>query len=137
MSSPFLIEALALLGKAERRVGDRLMILTAIVIKTYTNSCEVYVIAQAEDSSGRRRFTNDVLFTLASGASASASSSSSASIPKVRIEEEEEEDETPMEPLKYVNMDRDTALERFAAVADRRRIGRLEMRDMLVRVYGH
>lgn len=91
----------------------RLMIFSAIIIKTYEHSCEVYVIAQAENLQGERRFTNDVLFTMAF---------------------EQEEGSSIYSQIK---MRPDSALEEFSHKAEYRRQRRLELRNMLLRVYGN
>ncbi|KAK0534956.1 hypothetical protein OC834_001689 [Tilletia horrida] len=72
---------------------------------------EVLVIAEAEAPDGRRRVTNEALFTLRAEAGTAAPA------------------------MKKVRMPPGTELDRFAQGAARRRSARLEMGDMLVRLY--
>lgn len=90
------------------------MILTAIVIKTFRRSCEVLVVAQAESVDGQRRITNDALFTLA-------------------LDDAEGQGESHI--VSKVEMPPGSALETFANVSEARRIGRLELKALLARIY--
>jgi acyl-CoA thioesterase 11 len=101
-------------------VGD-LMMLSAVVIQTYAHSCEVYVLAQAEDRQGRRRITNDVLFTLAYD---------------VLDDDDDNEGKERSHITSQIVMPAGSALQSFQAVSPARRMERLELRQMLVRVYG-
>ena len=102
------------------------MIFTALAVRTFARSCEVYVMAHGESLEGKRRFTNDVLFTLAcdDDDEADKDTDASASIPaRAKI-------------ATTIKTAPGSALHTFAAAADTRRQQRLELRDMLVRVYG-
>ena len=92
----------------------RLMILTALVVKTYRRSCEVYVMTQAEGLDGHRRFTNDVLFTLAL----------------------DNDDEGGASIASTVAMPVGSALATFAQASQARRKERLELKTLLTRIYG-
>ncbi|PWN46775.1 hypothetical protein IE53DRAFT_372030, partial [Violaceomyces palustris] len=91
------------------------MSFVAIVTRTFNQSCEVYVLAEAEAPNGTRRVTNDALFTLATSSSPDSS--------------------PPPPPLTKVDMRPGSALETFSLVADRRRQARLQLKDMLIRIY--
>lgn len=93
------------------------MLFSALVVRTYAHSCEVYVLAQAEDRQGQRRFTNDVLFTMAYDSDGQESARSD-------------------HITTQISMPSDSALQAFAAASSARRQQRLELRQMLVRVYG-
>lgn len=102
------------------------MTFTAIVIRTFVQSCEVYVLAEAESRNGTRRITNDALFTLAfplDDQDIAASLLGSTS------------DGGRQKLLRQVEMPQDSALATFADVAVQRRQSRLEMKQMLVRIY--
>ena len=90
------------------------MILSALVVKTYRRSCEVYVLAQAERRGGERRFTNDALFTLA-------------------LDHGKEED---VEITSTIEMPASSALETFANASTQRKQQRLELKNLLSRIYG-
>ncbi|PWY97608.1 hypothetical protein BCV70DRAFT_195064 [Testicularia cyperi] len=115
-------------------VGES-MTFTAVVVRTFVQSCEVYVLAEAESRTGTRRITNEALFTLAfplddldpaapafsnSFGEAWSSSSEAAARPKL---------------LRQVEMPPGSALAKFADVAVKRRESRLELKQMLVRIY--
>lgn len=89
------------------------MILTALVIRTYTRSVEVYVLVQAEGRDGKRRFTNDALFTMALDSSKEAGD---------RI-------------VSTIDMPPGSALETFAKASAMRRQQRLELKQLITRVY--
>lgn len=110
-------------------VGE-LMILSAIVIRTYAHSCEVYVLAQAENREGQRRFTNDVLFTM-------AYCQEQVSLTKNDTSEGEGKVGSIDDHItSQIIMPANSALESFANASQVRRQQRLELRQMLVRVYG-
>jgi len=50
----------------------RILMLRAIVVRTFASSVEVFVQAQAEDHAGALRWTNDALFTLTCGPTSDA-----------------------------------------------------------------
>lgn len=108
-------------------VGES-MTFTAIVVRTFVQSCEVYVLAEAESRNGTRRITNDALFTLAFPlddhdiATSLLGSTSDGGRPRL---------------LRQVEMPPDSALGTFAEVAVQRRQSRLEMKQMLVRIYSN
>ncbi|GAK65321.1 thioesterase [Moesziomyces antarcticus] len=106
-------------------VGES-MTFTAVVVRTFVQSCEVYVLAEAESRNGTRRITNDALFTLAFPLD--ESDISSAMLASVR-------DGSRARLLRQVDMPPGSALATFADVAVRRRASRLEMKEMLVRIY--
>jgi hypothetical protein len=89
------------------------MILTALVIKTYTRSVEVYVIVQAEGRDGKRRFTNDAFFTMA-------------------LDSPKEEGDRITSTIR---MPPGSALETFANASVLRRQQRLELKQLITRVY--
>ncbi|UZJ54816.1 hypothetical protein CBS101457_004136 [Exobasidium rhododendri] len=93
-------------------VGE-LMIFSAFVVKIYGKSCEVYVMAQAEGRKGQRRFTNDVLFTLA-------------------LDNEEGSDSRI---ASTIVMPPQSAMESFADASNVRRQQRLELKALLTRLY--
>lgn len=95
------------------------MTFTAVVVRTFVQSCEVYVLAEAEAPNGTRRTTNDALLTLA--------------FPLEPHEQPDGEERPQM--LRQVRMPASSALETFAQVAPERRKGRLELKQMLLRVY--
>lgn len=97
------------------------MTLRAVVVRTFVSSAEVYVQAHAESQDGTVRFTNDALFTLSNGPSRSSSGAGGSA--------------TKAAPLPVIEHAPGSALEAFAKPADQRRRVRLEMRDMLRRVY--
>ncbi|EST04766.2 Thioesterase superfamily [Kalmanozyma brasiliensis GHG001] len=97
-------------------VGES-MTFTAVVVRTFVQSCEVYVLAEAESPNGTRRVTNDALFTLA--------------FPL------DEADSGRGRMLRQVEMPKGSALETFAGVAVKRRQTRLELKSMLVRIYSN
>lgn len=100
-------------------IGE-VMSFTAIVTKTFSSSCEVYVLAEAESANGTRRVTNDALFTLAFH--------HRAKLPNGEIRS----DHTV---LREVVMPEGSALEQFAGVAQKRKESRLDLRKMLLRIY--
>lgn len=115
-------------------IGE-LMILSAIVVRTYAHSCEVYVLAQAEDRQGHKRFTNDVLFTMAYCKEIIHPQRTN----EVKKEGEEEEGKSGSiddHITSQIIMPPNSALESFANASHIRRQQRLELRQMLVRVYG-
>lgn len=101
---------------------------TAVVVRTFVQSCEVYVLAIAESSNGTTRITNDALFTLAFPLDEGDISSSM--LASVR-------DGSRARLLRQVEMPKGSALETFAEVAAKRRESRLEMKDMLTRIYSN
>ncbi|SPO27069.1 related to Cytoplasmic acetyl-CoA hydrolase 1 [Ustilago trichophora] len=108
-------------------VGES-MTFTAVVVRTFVQSCEVYVLAEAESRNGLRRVTNDALFTLAFPLDESDISSSM--LASVR-------DGSRARLLRQVEMPAGSALATFADVAVKRRESRLEMKQMLVRIYSN
>lgn len=101
-------------------IGE-VMYFTAVVIRTFSQSCEVYVLAEGESPNGTRRVTNDALFTLA--------------FPLRTTEHNGEEAKAQQTILRPVVMPVGSALEQFAEVAEKRREARLELRKMLLRIY--
>lgn len=99
---------------------------TAVVVKTFVQSCEVYVLAEAESRNGTRRITNDALFTLAFPLDESDISSSVLASKK---------EGSRARLLRQVEMPEGSALATFAEVAVKRRESRLELKQMLVRIY--
>lgn len=90
------------------------MTFTAMALRSFNSSCEIYVVASAEahtsDSKGaNRRFTNDALFTLVFTAA----------------------DKVSGNPLREVTTEPGSALQKFAAAAGRRKQRRLELREMV------
>ncbi|PWN36662.1 uncharacterized protein FA14DRAFT_159092 [Meira miltonrushii] len=110
-------------------VGE-LMILSAIVVRTYAHSCEVYVLAQAENREGQRRFTNDVLFTMAYCKEQALATQSDT------LDGEGKVGSIDDHITSQIIMPANSALESFANASQVRRQQRLELRQMLVRVYG-
>lgn len=100
-------------------IGE-VMSFTAVVTQTFSSSCEVYVLAEAESVNGTRRVTNDALFTLAFHHRATMPSG---------------EPRTEHTVLREVVMPKGSALEQFAEVAQRRKESRLDLRKMLLRIY--
>lgn len=84
------------------------------MIKTYRHSCEVYVIAQAEGRDGKRRFTNDALFSLAL----------------------DHKHDDKVEIASRIAMPPASALATFAEASNLRRSQRLELKNLLNRIYG-
>lgn len=108
-------------------VGES-MTFTAVVVRTFVQSCEVYVLAEAESANGTHRVTNDALFTLAFPLDESdAASSMLAPV----------QDGSRARLLRQVEMPPGSALATFADVAVKRRESRLEMKQMLVRIYSN
>ncbi|TKY86180.1 hypothetical protein EX895_005005 [Sporisorium graminicola] len=105
-------------------VGES-MTFTAVVVRTFVQSCEVYVLAEAESPNGTKRITNDALFTLAFPLD-----ESDAVIASVR-------DGSRARLLRQVEMPEQSALAQFAEVAVKRRQTRLELKQMLVRIYSN
>lgn len=93
----------------------RLMILSALVVKTYRRSLECYVLVEAESLEGQRRFTNDALFTLA-------------------LDNAEDKESTSI--ASTIVMPPHSAMETFANASIVRRQQRLELKTMLTRIYG-
>ncbi|KAN0065332.1 hypothetical protein ACQY0O_001168 [Thecaphora frezii] len=111
----------------EQAVGiGEVMTFTAIAVRTFRQSCEVYVLAEAESPNGTRRITNDALFTLAFPFEADEVAQGRQGIEGAAEGER---------MLRQVEMPSGSALETFAQVAPQRRKARLEMRDMLNRIY--
>lgn len=108
-------------------VGES-MTFTALVIRTFIQSCEVYVLAEAESRNGTRRVTNDALFTLAFPLD---DQDIAASLQGSNLSQERQR------LLRQVEMPQDSALEQFSRVAVQRRHSRLEMKQMLVRIYSN
>ncbi|SOV03859.1 related to Cytoplasmic acetyl-CoA hydrolase 1 [Ustilago sp. UG-2017a] len=106
-------------------VGES-MTFISVVVRTFVQSCEVYVLAIAEARNGTRRITNDALFTLAFPLDEGDISTSM--LASVR-------DGSRAGLLRQVEMPVGSALEKFAEVAAKRRESRLEMKDMLARIY--
>ncbi|EPQ30868.1 uncharacterized protein PFL1_01765 [Pseudozyma flocculosa PF-1] len=125
----------------EQAVGiGEVMSFTAIAVRSFRQSCEVYVLAEAEAPNGTRRLTNDALFTLAfpldevrGGARAGADADDGEGQQGRRMPQRK--DVEMVTGLRDVVMPPSSALETFAAVAPQRRKARLEMRDMLNRLY--
>lgn len=93
------------------------MTFTAVVLRTFTRSCEVYVVASAEShdhAGGNRRFTNDALFTLALAAppDENAGGEIEGALRRIVIPEE-------------------SPLETYAGAAERRKGRRLQLREMV------
>lgn len=108
-------------------VGES-MTFISVVIKSFVKSCEVYVLAVAESRNGTRRVTNDALFTLAFPLDQRDLTSSMLA---------EVSDGKRGRFLRQVEMPKGSALETFAEVAGKRRESRLEMKDMLARIYSN
>ena len=108
-------------------VGES-MTFTAVVVRTFVQSCEVYVLAEAESRNGTRRITNEALFTLAFPLDEGDLTQSM--LASVR-------DGSRARLLRQVEMPGGSALETFAEVAVKRRESRLEMKNMLVRIYSN
>ncbi|SJX62539.1 related to Cytoplasmic acetyl-CoA hydrolase 1 [Sporisorium reilianum f. sp. reilianum] len=104
-------------------VGES-MTFTAVVVRTFVQSCEVYVLAEAEAANGTKRITNDALFTLAFPLDESDSIAAVRDGSRTRL-------------LRQVDMPHDSALAQFADVAVKRRQTRLELKQMLVRIYSN
>lgn len=104
-------------------IGE-VMEFTSIVTKTFSRSCEVYVLVTAESQGDGKRFTNDVLLTLACSAITGST--------KNEIEERDRE-----RSLREVRIEKESypALWEFSNVADDRRESRLEMRELLSSIY--
>ncbi|CAO1628615.1 unnamed protein product [Sympodiomycopsis kandeliae] len=113
-------------------IGE-VMTFTAICLHTFTNSAEIYVAASAEthwnaDADNRsqdansfsRRFTNDALFTL-------------AFIPDKQVDTTHSSQTSSL--LRNILIDEDTPLYTLAMKAPQRKQRRLELRDMLSRIY--
>lgn len=108
------------------------MTFTAVVLRTFSRSCEVYVVASAEShdhtsggsgsGGGRehRRFTNDALFTLALAAPSPTTTQGG--------EEGAAQEERA---LRQVVIPEGSALQALAAAADRRKMRRLQLREMV------
>ncbi|KAJ9480245.1 Acyl-CoA hydrolase [Pseudozyma hubeiensis] len=103
-------------------VGES-MTFTAVVVRTFVQSCEVYVLAEAESRNGTKRITNDALFTLAFPLD-QEDVTSQVKGGRARL-------------LRQVEMPEGSALAEFADVAVRRRETRLELKQMLVRIYSN
>ncbi|GAC94551.1 acyl-CoA hydrolase [Pseudozyma hubeiensis SY62] len=103
-------------------VGES-MTFTAVVVRTFVQSCEVYVLAEAESRNGTKRITNDALFTLAFPLD-QEDVASQVKGGRARL-------------LRQVEMPEGSALAEFADVAVRRRETRLELKQMLVRIYSN
>ncbi|CDU26020.1 related to Cytoplasmic acetyl-CoA hydrolase 1 [Sporisorium scitamineum] len=104
-------------------VGES-MTFTAVVVRTFVQSCEVYVLAEAESPNGTKRVTNDALFTLAFPLDESDSIAAVREGSRTRL-------------LRQVEMPEQSALAEFAEVAVKRRQTRLELKQMLVRIYSN
>jgi len=104
-------------------VGES-MTFTAVVVRTFVQSCEVFVLAEAESRNGTKRITNDALFTLAFPLDESEILSPVKEGSRFRL-------------LRQVDMPPDSALAAFADVAVKRRETRLELKQMLVRIYSN
>ena len=79
-----------------------------MAIKTFSQSVELYVVAEAESRKGARRIANEALFTAACGEAVE---------------------------LRTLYTTPGSALETFQAAAPHRRQERLLMRNMLTRLY--
>lgn len=105
------------------------MTFTAICLHTFNTSAEIYVVASAEThfrpqggnggETYQRRFTNDALFTLAlipdDGQRQSGSGGGAIAVPSLR----------------KVVTDRESALRVLADKAGKRKVRRIELRDMV------
>ncbi|KDN47315.1 Thioesterase/thiol ester dehydrase-isomerase [Tilletiaria anomala UBC 951] len=103
--------------KKEVQVGE-IIFFTAVAVRAFANSVEVYVVAEAETREGKKRIANEALFT------AACAPTSVAHVGKQSDQ-----------PLLKVVMPPGSALESLQQAADGRRYERLAMKNMLTRLY--